>query len=103
MARGTRPGGPCLSSREDGFFPAPLAIRARRGPDPEHDLLFIGDFNFLGGTQKSALNMIAAARAADLSVALLHYRRYDQDVTEPLNPRGATDRLGERRARRRPG
>ena len=75
-----------VSLPQDGFFPAPLAIRARRGPDPEHDLLFIGDFNFLGGTQKSALNMIAAARAADLSAALLHYRRYDQDVTAPLNP-----------------
>ena len=69
----------------DGFFPAPLALRPVRGPEPTHDLLFIGDFNFLGGTQKSALHMMAAARAADLSTAMLQYRRYDQDVTKPLN------------------
>lgn len=68
-----------------GLFPAPLAIRPRPA-NPRHDLLLIGDFNFQGGTQKSALNMLAASRAASLSTALLHYRRYDQDVTAPLNP-----------------
>jgi len=30
--------------------------------------------------------MIAAARAAGLSAAALHYRRYDQEITEPLEP-----------------
>ena len=36
---------------------------------PPHDLLFVGDFNFRGGTQKSARAMLAAARAAGLSAA----------------------------------
>ena len=68
------------------FFPAPRSLRAdRSAQDKTHDLLFIGDFNFLGGTQKSALNMIRAARAAGLDAALLQYRRADQDVTRPLN------------------
>lgn len=67
------------------FFPAPPVIRADRCPDPGADLLFVGDFNFQGGTQKSALHMIRAARAAGLSTGLLHYRRFDQDVTAPLD------------------
>nr|MBA3326614.1 glycosyltransferase [Paracoccaceae bacterium] len=66
------------------YFPAPPALRPDRHA-PAHDLLFIGDFNFLGGTQKSALAMIAAARAAGLDAALMQYRRVDQDVTQPLN------------------
>jgi hypothetical protein len=66
------------------YFPAPLSLRAERS-SRMHDLLVIGDFNFLGGTQKSALAMIAAARAAGLDVALMQYRRVDQDVTRPLN------------------
>ncbi len=68
------------------FFPAPPMLRARPPADPGADILFIGDFNFQGGTQKSALHMIRAARAAGLRAALLHYRRYDQDVTAPLDP-----------------
>lgn len=68
------------------FFPAPPVLRAELPPDPGIDLLFIGDFNFRGGTQKSALHMIRAARTAGFSAALLHYRRYDQDVTAPLDP-----------------
>ena len=69
-----------------GFFPAPPVIRPVRAAaaDADRDLLLVGDFNFLGGAQKSALHMIRAARAAGLSAALLHYRRYDQDVTAPL-------------------
>ena len=69
-----------------GFFPAPPAIRPVRAAaaDADRDLLVVGDFNFNGGAQKSALHMIRAARAAGLSAALLHYRRYDQDVTAPL-------------------
>ena len=67
------------------YFPAPRAIRADKVAAAPHDLLFIGDFNFLGGTQKSALNMIRAARAAGLDAALLQYRRADQDLTRPLN------------------
>ena len=57
LARGARPTSPRRRS---------LRVRA---PAPAHDLLFIGDFNFRGGTQKSALAMIAAARAAGLSAA----------------------------------
>ena len=69
---------------EQGFFPAPPLLRPDRDPGIPRDLLVIGDFNFLGGTQKSALHMLGAARAAGRSAALLQYRRYDQDVTAPL-------------------
>lgn len=66
------------------YFPVPRSLRSERSPDPGVDLLFIGDFNLQGGTQKSAMHMIAAARAAGRSAALLHYPRYDQDVAAPL-------------------
>ena len=66
------------------YFPKPLAIRTARLPEPEHDLLLIGDFNMSGGTQRSAMNMMAAACQAGLDTALMHYRRYDLDVTKPL-------------------
>lgn len=68
------------------FFPAPPMLRPERGSGAPLDALFVGDFNFLGGTQKSALAMIGAARSAGLSAGLLQYRRYDQDVTRKLNP-----------------
>jgi glycosyltransferase involved in cell wall biosynthesis len=67
------------------FFPAPPVLRPEKGEGAPLDALFIGDFNFLGGTQKSALAMIGASRAAGLRAGLLHYRRYDQDVTTPLS------------------
>jgi hypothetical protein len=70
---------------EPPYFPAPPALRSVRAAAPGLDLLFIGDFNFKGGTQKSAMHMIAAARQAGLSAGLLHYRRYDQDVSQPLD------------------
>ena len=68
------------------YFPAPPVIRPAAAPAPARDLAVIADFNFQGGAQKSALAMLAAARAAGLAGALLHYRRYDQDVTAPLRP-----------------
>lgn len=71
---------------EPPFFPAPRLIRGTPGPEPRHDALFIGDFNLKGGAFQSAMQMIRAARAAGLDVALLHYRRYDLDPTRPLDP-----------------
>lgn len=68
------------------FFPAPPAIRAARADDPGLDLLLVGDLNLQGGTQKSALHMARAARRAGIATGLLHYRRYDQDPTLPLDP-----------------
>jgi hypothetical protein len=67
------------------LFPAPRAIRAEPGPEPRHDVLFIADFNLKGGAFHSAMQMIAAARAARLDVALLHYRRFDLNPTRPLD------------------
>ncbi len=67
------------------FFPAPSILRPETEAGAPLDALFIGDFNFLGGTQKSALAMIGAARAAGLKAGLLQYRRFDQDVTAPLS------------------
>ena len=94
VPRGRRPlagrprpgrGGPGRMARRPRPRPlVPGAAGAARRPSPPADLLFVGDFNFRGGTQKSARAMLAAARAAGRSAALLHYRRYDQDVTAPL-------------------
>ena len=66
------------------FFPAPAAIRAAAGDEPERDLLLIGDFNLRGGTHQSAMHMLRAAGDAGLTAAILHYRRPDLDVTRPL-------------------
>ena len=68
------------------FFPAPPVLRPERSAGPAHDLLFVGDFNFAGGTFHSAMHMLRAARGAGLSAALLQYRRYDQNVTLALKP-----------------
>jgi hypothetical protein len=83
LARGPLPAP--LRAAGPPFFPAPPMIRSRRVEDPRLDLLLIGDFNFQGGTQKSALHMARAARRAGLATGLLHYRRYDQDVAAPLD------------------
>ena len=66
------------------FVAAPVPIRSTRSPEPRLDLLFIGDFNFHGGAFHSAMNMIAAGRAAGKRCGLLQYRRHDEDVTRPL-------------------
>jgi hypothetical protein len=68
---------------EPPLFPAPAPLRPERtAPDP--DLLVIGDFNLLGGTQHSAMHLVRAARSAGLAVAILHHRRPDLDPTRPL-------------------
>jgi hypothetical protein len=78
---------PALREGHPPFFPAPATIRADRGEAGRpRDLLFIGDFNLLGGTTQSALHMLDAARAAGLSCALFHHRRQDLDPTRPLSP-----------------
>ncbi|TPE48395.1 glycosyltransferase [Amaricoccus solimangrovi] len=66
-------------------FPAPPALRPDRGAGAPLDALLIGDFNLKGGTTGSALAMLAAGRAAGLAMGILHYRRYDLDVTRPLS------------------
>jgi FkbM family methyltransferase len=65
-------------------FPAPPAIRPERPEAPPLDLLVVGDFNMIGGTLQTALTMLRAGRAAGLACGLLHYRRYDLEVTKPL-------------------
>jgi hypothetical protein len=47
----------------------------------------VTDFCFRGGAFVSTLNYIRAARAAGLSVGVFHWRRYDLDVTQALNPK----------------
>ena len=79
-----RPRAPGASARSPPSSPRPRCCAPCPAAAPAPELLVIADFNFQGGAQKSALAMLAAARAAHLSAALLHYRRYDQDVTEPL-------------------
>lgn len=78
---------PALRKGRPPFFPAPAAIRSDRAEAARpRDLLLIGDFNLLGGTTQSALNMLDAGRAQGLSAALFHYRRHDLDPTRPLAP-----------------
>ena len=78
-----RPAGP---GPRPPLFPVPPSIRSDLVRADAHDLLIVGDFNFSGGTFHSTMHMLRAARAAGLDCALLHYSRYDQDVTRPLKP-----------------
>ncbi len=67
-------------------FPAPAAIRPERISPPPLDLVMVADFNMLGGTHHSTMAMLEAGRRAGLTLGLVQYRRYDLDVTRPLNP-----------------
>lgn len=51
----------------------------------EFDLLVVSDFNISGGAYVSTMNYIHAARAKGMRVAVFHWRRYDLDVSRPLN------------------
>ena len=64
-------------------FPAPGPLLPER-TNPVCDILFIADFNFVGGAYVSTMHYIQAAVAQGLSVALLHWRRYDLDAQRPL-------------------
>lgn len=63
----------------------PANQRVARKEDPHYDILFIADYNMVGGTFKSGINMIKAAKFEGLKCAVMHYPRYDLDVTKPLN------------------
>lgn len=65
-------------------LPVPAAIRSGGDAGERLDVVLIGDFNMSGGTYHSAMGMLRAAKAAGLSAGILHYRRYDLDVTKPL-------------------
>ena len=67
-------------------FPAPATIRPERPEPPPLDLLMLADFNMLGGTHASAMAMLSAGLRAGLACGILQYRRYDLDVTRPLDP-----------------
>ena len=67
-------------------FPAPLTILAEPVEPPPLDLLFVGDFCFKGGAFVSTLNYIEASLAAGLAVGVFHWRRYDLDAMQALNP-----------------
>lgn len=67
-------------------FPAPISVLPAPIRSHVFDLLFVSDFCFRGGAFVSTLNYIRAARAAGLSVGVFHWRRYDLDVTQALNP-----------------
>ena len=66
-------------------FPAPGMILSNPDDPVKTDLLVITDFNLEGGAVLSALADIRAALSCGLSVAVFHWRRYDLDVTAPLN------------------
>ena len=66
-------------------FPAPGMILSNPEDPVKTDLLVITDFNIEGGAVLSALADIRAALSCGLSVAVFHWRRYDLDVTAPLN------------------
>lgn len=65
-------------------FPAPALILGE--PAQGYDLVFVSDFALKGGAFVSTLNAIEAATRAGLSVGVVHWRRYDLDVTQELNP-----------------
>lgn len=65
-------------------FPAPALILGE--PAQHYDLVFVSDFALKGGAFVSTLNAIEAATRAGMSVGVVHWRRYDLDVTQELNP-----------------
>lgn len=67
-------------------FPAPGIIWPDREEAVRADMLFVMDYTMGGGAYHSTMNYVHAARAHGLSVALLDWRRYEFDVTEPLPP-----------------
>ncbi|HVK91609.1 MAG TPA: glycosyltransferase family A protein, partial [Mycoplana sp.] len=82
-----RHGGDPHLPRSNGRFPVPLGNR-RAGSDVRtFDIVFVSDFALKGGAFVSTLNYIEAARAAGLSVGVFHWRRYDLDALQGLNPR----------------
>ncbi|MFQ8431910.1 glycosyltransferase [Amaricoccus sp. W119] len=68
-------------------FPAPLAVLGRNGETRELDLLVITDFAMKGGSFVSTFNTLSAAVRAGMRVGVFHWRRYDLDMTKPLDPR----------------
>lgn len=79
-----RPGDAPVAVTVPQSLPVPVSIRRDKVDDGKLDIVLIGDFNMSGGTYHSAMGMLRAAKAAGLSAGLLHYRRYDLDVTAPL-------------------
>lgn len=65
-------------------FPAPALILGE--PAQDYDLVFVSDFALKGGAFVSTLNAIEAATRAGMSVGVVHWRRYDLDVTQEWNP-----------------
>ena len=65
-------------------FPAPALLLGE--PAQDYDLVFVSDFALKGGAFVSTLNAIEAATRAGMSVGVVHWRRYDLDVTQELNP-----------------
>jgi glycosyltransferase involved in cell wall biosynthesis len=68
-------------------FPAPLALLGRGAETRDLDLLVITDFAMKGGSFVSTLNTIEAAVQAGMRVGVFHWRRYDLDMTKPVDPR----------------
>ena len=72
------------------FFPAPPVAARRAAPRrPRTTSSSSATSTSSAAPRSRRSHMIAAARAAGLTAALLHYRRYDQDVTAPARRRGA--------------
>ena len=74
-------------------FPAPGLILRDRVNATRVDLLVVMDFNLQGGAYISTRNYVEAALQSGLKVGLFHWRRYDLDVTKPLN--GAIRQLAQ--------
>jgi len=68
-------------------FPAPLALLGRSAETRDLDLLVVTDFAMKGGSFVSTLNTIEAAVRAGMRVGVFHWRRYDLDITKPIDPR----------------
>ena len=64
----------------------PRLILPKRAPDTELDLLFVTDFAMKGGAFESRPSTTSRRRwRRAFSAGVLHWRRYDLDVTKPLN------------------
>jgi glycosyltransferase involved in cell wall biosynthesis len=68
-------------------FPAPRRMNPNADKVTRCDVLFISDFNLIGGAFVSTFNYLLACISEGRKVAVFHWPRYDRDPSRSLNDR----------------
>jgi glycosyltransferase involved in cell wall biosynthesis len=68
-------------------FPVPRRINPNAEKTIRCDVLFVSDFNLIGGAFVSTMNYLLACIADGKKIAVFHWRRYDLEAAKPLNGR----------------